>query len=49
MRRERKTIFEIEVQGKVRVKAYKQRFLKIVFRNSFLSNGHAKFHPIVQV
>ena len=26
-----KTIFEIEGQGKVRVKGYKQRFLKIVF------------------
>ena len=42
MREERKAVFEIEDQGKVRVKVYKQRFLKIVFRKSFLSNGHAK-------
>ena len=42
MRRERKAIFEIEGQGKVRVKGYKQGFLKIVFRKSFQSNGHAK-------
>jgi hypothetical protein len=32
VRRERKTIFEIEGQGKVRVKGYKQIFLKIGFR-----------------
>jgi hypothetical protein len=31
MRRERKAIFEIEGQSKVRVKGYKQRFLKIGF------------------
>ena len=42
MRRERKVVFEIEGQGKVRVKGYKQGFLKIVFRKSFQSNGHAK-------
>ena len=49
MSRERKTVFEIEGQGKVRVKGYKQGFLKIVFRKSFLSNGHAKVYPTVQV
>ena len=42
VRRDRKVVFKIEDQGKVRVKVYKQRFLKIVFRKSFLSNGHAK-------
>ena len=40
MRRERKAIFEVEGQGKVRVKGYKQGFLQIVFRKSFLSNGY---------
>jgi hypothetical protein len=32
MGRERKAVFEIEGQGKVRVKGYKQRFFKMVFR-----------------
>jgi hypothetical protein len=34
LRRERKTVFVIEGQGRVRVKGYMQRFLKIVFRKS---------------
>jgi hypothetical protein len=43
MRGERKAVFEIEGQGKVRVKGYKQRFSKIVFlEKEFLSNVHAK-------
>jgi hypothetical protein len=32
--REKKVVFDIEGEGKVRVKGYMQKFLKIVFRKS---------------
>ena len=49
MRKERKSVLEIEGQGKVRVKGYKQRFLKIGFleNHSYLM-AMLGFRPIVK-